>query len=87
MNATYTVAELLRCGVTTFVELRAQVAVQDALLEQVKRFGSGPIFRQDTIPVTGSATKRAGSKEFTMNNAGFPVSRLPMTGLRGTTAP
>ena len=40
LNATYTVAELIRCGVTTFVELGAQVAVQDALLEQVKRFGS-----------------------------------------------
>ena len=62
LNATYTVAELLRCGVTTFVELGAEVAVQDALLEQVKRFGAGALFRQDTIPVTGSATKRAGSK-------------------------
>jgi len=40
LNATYTVAELIRCGVTTFAELGAQVAVQDALLEQVKRFGS-----------------------------------------------
>jgi len=36
----YTIAELIRGGVTTFAELGAQVAVQDALLEQVKRFGS-----------------------------------------------
>jgi 5-methylthioadenosine/S-adenosylhomocysteine deaminase len=40
LNATYTVAELIRGGVTTFVELGAQVTVQDALLEQVARFGS-----------------------------------------------
>lgn len=40
LNATYTVAELIRGGVTTFVELGAQVSVQDALLEQVKRFGA-----------------------------------------------
>ena len=40
LNAAYTVAELIRNGVTTFAELGAQVAVQDALLEQVKRFGS-----------------------------------------------
>jgi cytosine/adenosine deaminase-related metal-dependent hydrolase len=40
LNAAYTVAELIRNGVTTFVELGAQVAVQDALLQQVKRFGA-----------------------------------------------
>ena len=40
LNAAYTVAELIRNGVTTFAELGAQVAVQDALLEQVKRFAS-----------------------------------------------
>ncbi len=40
LNATYTVAELVRGGVTTFAELGAQVTVQDALLEQVKRFGA-----------------------------------------------
>lgn len=40
LNATYTVAELIRGGVTTFAELGAQVTVQDALLEQVKRFGA-----------------------------------------------
>ncbi|GAA4326377.1 amidohydrolase family protein [Pigmentiphaga soli] len=40
LNAAYTVAELIRGGVTTFVELGAQVAVQDALMEQVERFGS-----------------------------------------------
>ena len=40
LNATYTVVELIRGGVTTFVELGAQVAVQDALLEQAKRFGA-----------------------------------------------
>ena len=40
LNAAYTVAELIRSGVTTFVELGAQVAVQDALLEQIKKLGS-----------------------------------------------
>jgi 5-methylthioadenosine/S-adenosylhomocysteine deaminase len=40
LNATYTVVELIRGGVTTFAELGAQVMVQDALLEQVKRFGA-----------------------------------------------
>jgi 5-methylthioadenosine/S-adenosylhomocysteine deaminase len=40
LNASFTVAELIRNGVTTFVELGAQVAVQDALLEQVKRLGA-----------------------------------------------
>jgi cytosine/adenosine deaminase-related metal-dependent hydrolase len=40
LNATYTVVELIRGGVTTFVELGAQVMVQDALLDQVKRFGA-----------------------------------------------
>src|SRR4029077_14711651 len=40
LNATYTVVELIRGGVTTFAELGAKVMVQDALLEQVKRFGA-----------------------------------------------
>lgn len=40
LNATYTVAELIRGGVTTFAELGAQVTVQDALLQQVKRYGA-----------------------------------------------
>jgi cytosine/adenosine deaminase-related metal-dependent hydrolase len=40
LNSKYTVAELIRGGVTTFVELGAQVAVQDALLEEVNRFGA-----------------------------------------------
>lgn len=40
LNAAYTVAELIRGGVTTFVELGAQVAVQDALLAEVKRRGA-----------------------------------------------
>jgi 5-methylthioadenosine/S-adenosylhomocysteine deaminase len=40
LNSTYTVAELIRGGVTTFAELGAQVAVQDALMEQVNRFGA-----------------------------------------------
>jgi 5-methylthioadenosine/S-adenosylhomocysteine deaminase len=40
LNAAFTVAELLRNGVTTFVELGAQVTVQDSLLEEVKRLGA-----------------------------------------------
>src|SRR5260221_10231438 len=40
LNAAYTVAELIRTGVTTFVELGSQVAVQDALLEEIKKFGA-----------------------------------------------
>jgi cytosine/adenosine deaminase-related metal-dependent hydrolase len=40
LNACFTVAELLRNGVTTFVELGAQVAVQDALLKETQRLGA-----------------------------------------------
>lgn len=39
LNATFTVAELLRNGVTTFVEFGSQARVQDALLSEVKRLG------------------------------------------------
>jgi len=40
LNATFTVAELLRNGVTTFVEFGSQARVQDALLAEVKRLGT-----------------------------------------------
>ena len=40
LNATFTVAELLRNGVTTFVEYGSQRRVQDALLAEVKRLGT-----------------------------------------------
>ena len=40
LNATFTVAELLRAGVTTFVEFGSQARVQDALLSEVKRLGT-----------------------------------------------
>ncbi len=40
LNATFTVAELLRNGVTTFVEFGSQERVQDALLAEVTRFGT-----------------------------------------------
>jgi 5-methylthioadenosine/S-adenosylhomocysteine deaminase len=39
LNATFTVAELLRNGVTTFVEFGSQARVQDALLSEVTRLG------------------------------------------------
>src|SRR5258708_38972092 len=39
LNATYTVAELLRNGITTFVEFGSQCRVQEALHEQVGRLG------------------------------------------------
>lgn len=39
LNATFTVVELLRNGVTTFVEFGSQLSVQEALLKQVDRFG------------------------------------------------
>jgi len=39
LNATFTVAELLRNGVTTFVEFGSQLAIQDALLAEVTRLG------------------------------------------------
>jgi cytosine/adenosine deaminase-related metal-dependent hydrolase len=39
LNATYTVAELLRNGVTTFVEFGSQERVQDSLLAEVTRLG------------------------------------------------
>ena len=40
LNAAFTVAELLRNGVTTFVEYGSQLSVQDALLTEVSRLGS-----------------------------------------------
>src|SRR5919201_3162789 len=39
LNATFTVVELLRNGVTTFVEFGSQLRVQDALLSEVARLG------------------------------------------------
>ncbi|MCB1546800.1 MAG: amidohydrolase family protein [Hyphomicrobiaceae bacterium] len=40
LNAEFTVAELIRNGVTTFVEYGSQLKVQDALLAEVTRLGS-----------------------------------------------
>jgi len=40
LNALFTVAELIRNGVTTFVEYGSQLRVQDALLSEVARLGS-----------------------------------------------
>src|SRR6476619_4498336 len=40
LNAAFTVAELIRNGVTTFVEYGSQLSVQDALLAEVARLGS-----------------------------------------------
>ena len=40
LNAAFTVAELLRNGVTTFVEYGSQRSVQDALLAEVTRLGT-----------------------------------------------
>jgi cytosine/adenosine deaminase-related metal-dependent hydrolase len=40
LNATFTVAELLRNGVTTFVEFGSQARVQDSLYAEVKRLGA-----------------------------------------------
>src|SRR5437667_10911126 len=40
LNAAFTVAELIRNGVTTFVEYGSQLSVQDALLAEVVRLGS-----------------------------------------------
>jgi cytosine/adenosine deaminase-related metal-dependent hydrolase len=40
LNAAFTVAELLRNGVTTFVEYGSQLSVQDALLAEVARLGA-----------------------------------------------
>ena len=40
LNALFTVAELIRNGVTTFIEYGSQLSVQDALLAEVTRLGS-----------------------------------------------
>jgi 5-methylthioadenosine/S-adenosylhomocysteine deaminase len=40
LNALFTVAELIRNGVTTFIEYGSQLRVQDALLAEVERLGS-----------------------------------------------
>src|ERR1700750_3212545 len=39
LNAAFTVAELIRNGVTTFIEYGSQLSVQDALLAEVARLG------------------------------------------------
>jgi 5-methylthioadenosine/S-adenosylhomocysteine deaminase len=39
LNAQYTVAELLRNGITTFVEFGSQLRVQEALLQTIGQFG------------------------------------------------
>jgi 5-methylthioadenosine/S-adenosylhomocysteine deaminase len=40
LNATFTVAEQLRNGVTTFIEYGSQLSVQEALLSEVTRLGT-----------------------------------------------
>jgi 5-methylthioadenosine/S-adenosylhomocysteine deaminase len=40
LNALFTVAELIRNGVTTFIEYGSQLSVQDALLSEVARLGA-----------------------------------------------
>ncbi len=40
LNATFTVAEQLRNGVTTFIEFGSQLSVQEALLAEVTRLGT-----------------------------------------------
>lgn len=40
LNATFTVAELLRNGVTTFIEFGSQLSVQEALAREVDRLGA-----------------------------------------------
>jgi 5-methylthioadenosine/S-adenosylhomocysteine deaminase len=47
LNATYTVAELIRCGVTTFA------------LSKSSALGLGPTFPRGTTPVTGLAMIKA----------------------------
>ncbi len=40
LNARFTVAELLRNGVTTFIEFGSQLRVQEALLKEIERLGT-----------------------------------------------
>jgi 5-methylthioadenosine/S-adenosylhomocysteine deaminase len=40
LNATFTIAELLRNGVTTFVEFGSQLSVQEALMKEIGRMGT-----------------------------------------------
>lgn len=40
LNAIFTVAELLRNGITTFIEYGSQLRVQEALLDEVQRLGT-----------------------------------------------
>ena len=40
LHATFTVAELLRNGITTFMEIGSQLRVQEALLDEVGRLGT-----------------------------------------------
>ena len=71
-SALFTVAELLRNGVTTFVELRQPAHVQDALLAEVTRLGARaylapgydlrPLGRRRAGPAEARAQRRAGPR-------------------------
>jgi 5-methylthioadenosine/S-adenosylhomocysteine deaminase len=74
LNARFTVAELLRNGITTFVEFGSQLKVQQALLEQVEQLGIraylGPGFDSgrwvggDGGRLTRVIDEAAGEREF-----------------------
>lgn len=72
LNATFTVAELLRNGVTTFIEFGSQERVQDALLAEVMRLGTRAYRRPAMTAVVGLATKKVDLNGFATMSWGWP---------------
>lgn len=74
LNARFTVAELLRNGITTFVEFGSQRRVQEALLRQVAELGaraylgpgfdSGRWYADENGKLTRALDEAAGVREF-----------------------
>ena len=87
MAATYTVAELLRNGVTTFMDFGAQLPTQEALREEVDRLGIraylGPSFR--SLNWVGDRNGRI--KRVWDEDAAAATSRSRPSSSRNTTAP
>jgi 5-methylthioadenosine/S-adenosylhomocysteine deaminase len=76
LNARFTVAELLRNGITTFVEFGSQRNVQEALLKQIAELGaraylgpgfdSGRWYADEKGKLTRALDEAAGEREFAL---------------------
>jgi 5-methylthioadenosine/S-adenosylhomocysteine deaminase len=86
LNATFTVAELLRNGVTTFVEFGSQLKVQDALLAEVIRLGTRVFLAPGYDCGRWVGDEKGRLKRVTTSPVSV-ASRLRSTGSKDSTAP